>query len=152
MQTDARMLLARPAHAAQLREALDEKGYVYLGAYFGSGKTVLIHQMLAQTKQTNAYFCCADASFDPELPNIPAGTSLVIVENLEALTAPEKRAALHRRLQNLPEQTKVLLTGRSSLPSWLKTDYAMGRMTLLGQRFMAFTPEESMRYIRQRGL
>lgn len=152
MQTDARMLLARPAHAAQLREALDEKGYVYLGAYFGSGKTVLIHQMLAQTKQTNAYFCCADANFDPELPNIPAGTSLVIVENLEALTAPEKRAALHRRLQNLPEQTKVLLTGRSSLPSWLKTDYAMGRMTLLGQRFMAFTPEESMRYIRQRGL
>lgn len=152
MQTTELTLLTRSRHVTQLRKALVEKGFVYLGAYYGSGKTVLVRQLLAQENAPYAYFYCASADFDPALPGIPAGCGLVVVENVEALTEAADRNTLMRRLWELSPETRVLLTGRSRLPSWLKADYTTGRLTRLGQDFVAITEEEAARYVRQRGL
>ena len=122
MQTTELALLTRSRHVTQLRKALAEKGFVYLGAYYGSGKTVLVRQLLAQENAPYAYFYCASADFDPALPGIPAGCGLVVVENVEALTEAADRNTLMRRLWELSPETRVLLTGRSRLPSWLKAD------------------------------
>jgi predicted AAA+ superfamily ATPase len=63
----------RTQHLRRLREALSARPLVYLGGCFGSGKTVLLHQMAETPGIENKYLSCAapDAAAQAEAFSTP---------------------------------------------------------------------------------
>lgn len=138
-------MIRRTGLLKHLKQQLKEHRVVYLSAYFSTGKSVLVRQLMESSENGRLYDCAA-AVVSPlaEIAQFPP--KLLVVDNLHAADEAWVARELVPLMERLPRQTGILLAGRAKLPPALRMLQAKGEIGVLDNRFLAFSPEEIREY------
>lgn len=120
---------------------------VYLYGISGCGKTAFIRDFLGK-KQYHYY--SAEQLNEVELEFAPSEKQLIVViDDLQQLRMDELRETLIKKIEILVRQqnTWLILSGRSRMPSWLLSIYYRKVFTVIGEEDFVLSDAEILNYL-----
>lgn len=135
-------IIGRTGRVRALKKLLQEKRVLYLSAFFGAGKTVLLNQLAQALEGPILRFDMGVddwQTFADQVKETPECT--LLIDSLHLLD-DSTAEALTTLIAGLGEGQYAVLAGRAQLPTQLQLYITTGTITILGKDYILLNEEE----------
>lgn len=112
------------------------KGMLFFSAFCGFGKSA-VADALCGSRQV-----CRRSGGEPDLAEpLPQGCQVLVIDRIPLIQSPQEQSQLCQLLSSKGAVPSILLS-RGRIPSWLEPFHLEGRMTLVTEEDLRFSPSD----------